>query len=63
MAPDLGPGVNVYFPDNTNYPGWVSLGRGSGFLGSRFLEVGPANFVDKSPNAHAWQPGVYFYRR
>ena len=62
LAPDLGPSVRVKFPDDTNSPGWVSLCWGSGFLGSRFLEVGPTNFADKSSKAYAWQPGVYFYR-
>ena len=62
LAPDLGPSVRVKFPDDPNSPGWVSLGWGSGFLGSRFLEVGSTNFADTSPKADAWQPGIYFYR-
>jgi hypothetical protein len=63
LAPEIGPDVRVNFPDDTNYPGWVMIGWGSGFLGHRCLEVGPTNFVDTSSKAHAWRPGVYFYSR
>ena len=65
LAPEIGPSVRVNFPNDTNFPGWVLVGWGSGMLGSAGFEVGPTNYVYKfrSTHAHEWQPGVYFFRR
>lgn len=63
LAPDIGPSVYVYEKDDKNYPvACVHINWGSGMLGAAGFEVGPTNFVSLQPS-HAWQPGVYFYRR
>ena len=31
--------------------------------GDAGFEIGDTNFVSRRPKAHAWLPGVYFYRR
>jgi len=31
--------------------------------GDAAFEIGDTNFVSMHPKAHAWAPGVYFYRR
>ena len=62
LAPRLGPYICVYEWEDTNQPPCVHLYWGSGMLGAAGFEVGPTNFVSLQPG-HAWQPGVYFYRR
>ena len=63
LAPRLGPSICVYEKDDNNYPvPCVHVYWGSGMLGARGFEIGPTNFVSIQPS-HAWQPGVYFYRR
>lgn len=60
LAPRLGPHVFVHVPDDTNWPPYVQLYWGSGFLGAHGIEVGPTNFTG-GRGQRAWQPGVYFY--
>src|SRR5262249_43141885 len=66
VAPRVGPLIYINYVDEndpTNNPPWVDLYWGSGLLGACGFEVGQTNFVSINPTAHAWQPGVYFYRR
>ncbi|HVV73397.1 MAG TPA: hypothetical protein VHI52_18135 [Verrucomicrobiae bacterium] len=63
LAPKLGPYVIVNRSENTNSPTWVHVAWGSGFLGATGFEIGSTNFQGLDPKGHAWQPGVYFYRR
>lgn len=63
LAPRLGPHIYIYEKDGKNYPlPCVHLSWGSGFLGAAGFEIGATNFVSLE-TGHAWQPGVYFYRR
>jgi hypothetical protein len=63
LAPKLGPGISIVERFDTNSPAWVRLYWGSGFLGASGFEIGPTNFAGFDPKGHAWQPGVYFYKR
>jgi hypothetical protein len=66
LAPRTGPSVMVHrwkTSDTNNYPPWVRLYWGSGFLGATGFDIGPTNFVSPEPRARCWQPGVYFYRK
>jgi hypothetical protein len=60
LAPKLGPHLFIHVPDDTNWPAYVQLYWGSGFLGAHGFEVGPTNF-NGLRGRRAWQPGVYFY--
>jgi len=60
LAPKLGPHVFIHVPDDTNWPPYIQLYWGSGFLGTHGIEVGPTNFVS-GRGQRAWQSGVYFY--
>jgi hypothetical protein len=44
-------------------PSYVQLYWGSGFLGGTGFYIGRTNFTMDASLGHAWQPGVYFYRR
>jgi len=59
LAPKLGPFISTYPADGTNWPAWVGLRWGSGFLGSHGFEIGPTNFVSPRPS-RTWAPGVYY---
>src|SRR5438105_256253 len=61
LAPRLGPLVFVHVYDDTNYPSYVHVYWGSGFLGAAGVYIGSTNLV--MSGSTAWQPGVYFYRR
>jgi hypothetical protein len=61
LAPQIGPDVVVYVPNDTNSPGWVMVGWGSGGLGHCGFEIGPTTFKG-ARSGHAWQEGVYFFR-
>jgi hypothetical protein len=68
LAPRIGPHVFVLvYDDDTNQPPFVNLSWGSGFLGASGFYVGRTNFtadaIGNNRTCHAWQPGVYFYRR
>jgi hypothetical protein len=63
LAPQLGPHVFVYVYDDTNYPSYVNVYWGSGFLGAAGFYIGSTNFVRSGGTEHAWQPGVFFYQR
>jgi hypothetical protein len=66
LCPRMGPGVRVYEAGQApggNGPPWVRVMWSSGMLGASGFEVGATNFVCFEPKAHAWQPGVYFFRR
>lgn len=60
LAPRLSPVVFVQMPEVTNYPAYVQVTWGSGFLGARGFEIGPTNFTGFR-SQRAWQPGVYFF--
>ena len=60
LAPKLGPHVFIHVPDDTNWPPYIQLYWGSGFLGAQGIEVGPTNF-SRGLGHRLWSPGVYFY--
>jgi hypothetical protein len=60
LAPELGPNIEVYAPENTNAPHWVMVYWGSGFLGHCGFEIGPTNFSGDRAH-HRWQDGVYSF--
>jgi hypothetical protein len=65
LCPRNGPGVCLYDASQSpggNGPAWVRVAWGSGMLGVAGFEIGPTNFVSIQPG-HAWQPGVYFFKR
>jgi hypothetical protein len=63
LAPKLGPHIFIHIYDDTNQPSYVDLYWGSGFLGAAGFYIGPTNLVWSGNEVHAWQPGVWFYRR
>jgi hypothetical protein len=60
LAPKLGPHVSIRRPSDTNWPPYIRLYWGSGFLGAHGIEVGPTNFTGLGGKS-MWEPGVYFY--
>ena len=60
LAPELGPKIVVFAPDDTNAPHWLLVFWGSGFLGSCGFEIGPTNFTGDRAH-HRWQDGVYSF--
>jgi hypothetical protein len=51
-------------PVGTNYyPEYVMIIWSVKPSGDAAFEVGPPGFVSRQSDAHAWAPGVYFYRR
>ncbi len=59
LAPQIGPDITIRASDNTNFPSYVQVSWGSGFLGCKCFMIGPTNF-SLPPSSHAWRPGVYF---
>jgi hypothetical protein len=70
LCPSIGPLVSIFEVNSNNagedwtkYPTFVKLYWGGTPIGHGGFEIGPTNFVSYlHPNAHAWAPGVYFYR-
>jgi hypothetical protein len=60
LAPELGPSIDVFRPDDTNAAPWVLVFWGSGFLGHCGFEIGPSNFTGDRAH-HRWQDGVYSF--
>jgi hypothetical protein len=60
LAPKLGPSVFIHAGGGTNWPPYIRLYWGSGFLGAHGIEVGSTDFIGYRGN-RLWQPGVYFY--
>ena len=44
-------------------PAYMLLGWSIKPTGDARFEIGPTNFVSTHSEAHAWAPGVYFYRK
>lgn len=71
LCPSIGPLVSIFEvnsnnagEDWTNYQTFVQLLWGGTPTGHGGFEIGPTNFVSYlHPSAHAWAPGVYFYRK
>jgi hypothetical protein len=67
LCPVIGPTVFIGEDWNSEdfkiHPTFVNLYWGGTPIGHGGFEIGPTNFVSHlHPNAHAWAPGVYFYR-
>jgi hypothetical protein len=61
LAPRLGPHIFVHGHEGTNFPPYVQLYWGSGFLGGTGFYLGATNLTSIGTD-HVWGPGVYFYR-
>jgi hypothetical protein len=61
IAPKLGPWVLVRDSTDPEFPSYVEVLWGSGFLGHRGFQIGPTNFVGRQIT-NEWQPGIYFLR-
>ena len=63
LCPETGPVIGSFAPDGTNPPSALWIQWSSGLQGTTGLEIGTTNHIPYNESAHAWQPGVYFYKR